>query len=167
MESKALVLLLGGNVGDRHLYLKKAVDLLALQWGQPLQLSSIYQTESWGFEAEDFYNLVVVFKVDLDPESCLNITQNIEKELGRTEKSQKGQYQSRVIDIDILFYGEDIIESEVLQIPHPRIEERRFALEPLMEIMPSFHHPRSQKSIKSLWQQCPDISRLKRLHEHL
>ena len=167
MEFKALVLLLGGNVGDRLLYMKKAVDLLSLHWGQPQQLSSLYQTAAWGFDAKDFYNLAVVFKSDLQPMSCLKITQDIEKKLGRTEKSKEGQYQSRVMDIDILFYGEEIIDTGMLQIPHPHIEVRRFALEPLVEIMPGFKHPKSQQSIKSLWEQCPDTSRLIRLNEHL
>ena len=167
MGIERMGLLLGGNVGDRLLYMKKAVDLLALQWGPPQQLSSLYQTAAWGFEAEDFYNLVVVFKSNTKPITCLEITQNIEKKLGRSEKSKEGQYQSRVMDIDILFYGQEIIDKEVLQIPHPRIAERRFVLEPLMEIMPSFKHPKSQRSIKSLWEQCPDTSRIMRLNEHL
>jgi len=167
MVKKALVLLLGGNVGDRLLYLKKALDLLSDQWGAPRQISSIYETAAWGFESADFYNLAVVFNSDLTAKECLLITQKIEIELGRTSKSTDGNYRARVMDIDILFYGLDIVDTEFLIIPHARIEERRFVLEPLKEIIPNFKHPRSGKSIEELWQQCPDISRIKKLNEYL
>lgn len=167
MAKKALVLLLGGNVGDRLLYLKKAADLLSVEWGNPILMSSIYETAAWGFESEDFYNMALVFESDLEAMDCLKITQEIEKVLGRKEKSKDGKYSARVMDIDILFYGEDIFESEDLVIPHPRIEERRFVLGPLMEIMASFEHPKSKKSMEGLWEQCPDRSRLKRLNEHI
>lgn len=167
MAKKALVLLLGGNVGDRLLYLRKAVDLLTVKFENPILLSSIYETASWGFESEDFYNMAVVLESDIPAQDCLNITQDIEKELGRIEKSKDGDYQARMMDIDILFYGQEVVETPVLQIPHPRIEDRRFVLEPLKEIMPLYQHPKSGKSMEELWQQCPDLSRLNRLNEHI
>lgn len=167
MAKKALVLLLGGNVGDRLLHLKRTADLLSAQWGNAILKSSIYETAAWGFESEDFYNMAIVFESDLEARECLKITQNIEKELGRKAKSKDGQYRARVMDIDILFYGEDVIDSEDLVIPHPRIEERRFVLEPLKEIMASFKHPKSKKNMKDLWEQCPDRSRLKRINEYI
>jgi len=111
--------------------------------------------EPWGFESNDlFWNQVLEISTNLSPEEVLVQTQQIELELGRIRKPD--QYDSRLIDIDILFYGDQIISLENLIVPHPRIQERKFALVPLCEIASELIHPVFQKSIRQLLEECAD-----------
>lgn len=153
MES--LYLLLGGNLGDKKLIFDESCKLLENTLGKIVSKSSVYETEPWGFETEDiFWNQVIVIKCNLDPFKILHFTQHCEIELGRIRNSK--QYSSRVIDIDILFYGEQIISTENLQIPHPLIAERKFTLVPLCELNPEFNHPVLRKSLSDLLNECTD-----------
>lgn len=150
-----LYTLLGGNLGDKKKIFEEARELLGERIGEISALSAIYETEPWGFQSDDvFWNQVLKFETKLSPEEILERTQQIERDLGRIRK--KKQYDSRMIDIDILFYGDQIIERENLIIPHPRIQERKFALVPLNEIAPELIHPVFQKSIRQLLDQCRD-----------
>ena len=147
--------LLGGNIGNREELLTEAIRKMTIQVGEFIQSSSLYETEPWGFTHEqNFLNQVAVFESDLPALDILDRTQAIEKELGRVRKTT--QYCERTIDIDILFYGDEMIENERLSVPHPRIQERLFALCPLEEIIPDYQHPKLQKSIKVLKEECPD-----------
>ena len=147
--------LLGGNIGNREELLSEAIRKMTNQLGKYVQSSALYETEPWGFTHEqNFLNQVVIFDSELAALDILDKTQAIEKELGRVRKTT--QYCERTIDIDILFYGDEQIENERLSVPHPRIQERSFALYPLKELIPEFIHPILKKSIKQLRNECTD-----------
>jgi 2-amino-4-hydroxy-6-hydroxymethyldihydropteridine pyrophosphokinase len=143
---------LGSNIGNKRRNLITASALLAERAGDIPALSAIYETEPWGFESENsFMNSALILETELFPEALLEVITQIEKELGRVEKSVKQQYKDRVIDIDILFYDNDVIDTQSLTIPHPLIARRSFVLEPLMEIAPFLKHPVLNKTILELY----------------
>jgi 2-amino-4-hydroxy-6-hydroxymethyldihydropteridine diphosphokinase len=143
-------LALGANLGDRDLNLLKAIELIAEKIGIFSAISSVYETLAWGFESEHpFLNQVVCVETDLSPQEILTETQNIEKAIGRTEKT-KHHYQDRLIDIDLILYNDWIFDSENLKLPHPLFHQRTFVLEPLNEIAPELVHPVLQKTVKTL-----------------
>ena len=151
-----VVLSLGSNQGDRMAYLKKAISFLEYDTKFPLLASSVYQTSAWGFQSNGlFLNCVISLHTNLPAEKILERHQKIEWMLGRERKGEG--YSSRSIDIDILFYGDIIIENEKLIVPHPLIEKRKFVLIPLEEILPQFIHPKLQKSIHQLLEICQDM----------
>lgn len=150
-----ITILLGSNQGNRKELIMKAIQLLEIKLGKCHKVSSIYESEAWGFEADTaFLNQVLMFDSTLKPEEILQIGLDAEKELGRTRN--EGGYASRTMDIDLLFYDNQIIEEENLQIPHPRLHLRRFTLEPLVEIMPDFIHPKLKKNMRKLLEVCTD-----------
>lgn len=151
----SLVLLLGGNLGDKYAILDKAEELINKKVGTIICKSSNYETEPWGFDSTDiFLNRVVVVESQYNATDCLSICQEIELDLGRERKEER--YSSRYIDIDILFFNSDIISEENLEVPHPRIQERLFVLAPLAEIIPSFEHPILKETISALMDKCAD-----------
>jgi len=155
-------LLLGSNRGNKTLLLEKAVERLNSISLMPVISSSLFESEPWGFNANEwFLNKAVLIETDLSPEVLLSQILNIEKELGRVRGNMKEGYESREIDIDILLYDNLVHESEILSIPHPRMHLRKFVLEPLMEIAPNIVHPLFGKTIKELYEICPDKSVVK------
>ena len=155
--------LLGGNIGNREELLSEAVEKMTAVLGNFVQASNLYETEPWGFTHEqNFLNQVVIFDSELPALDILDKTQSIEKELGRVRKTT--QYCERTIDIDILFYGDQLIENERLSVPHPRIQERSFALYPLEEVASDFMHPLLKKSIKTLKEECTDKLKVNKLN---
>lgn len=156
-----LYVLLGGNLGDKEKIFSEAQINLHNLLGEITAQSAVYETEPWGFESADlFWNQVLEIATSLSPEEVLRKTQQTELELGRIRKSN--QYDSRIIDIDILFFGEKIVELPNLIIPHPRIQERKFALVPLNEIAPDLKHPVFQKTISQLLTECADQLRVEK-----
>ena len=142
---------LGTNIGNRKENLTRAIEALSLALGHYTALSSFIETAPWGFDSENsFLNCAVAFETELTPLQLLDTTESIERELGRTTKSTGGTYHDRVIDIDILLYGSEIVETPRLAIPHPLMPLRDFVLEPLAEIAPHAIHPTSGKSIDEL-----------------
>ncbi len=126
---------IGTNLGDRSANISRAVRLLG-RAGTVLRQSSVIETEPEGFVSEHkFLNACVAIDTLLPPRELLAATQKIEKEMGRTEKSENGKYKDRLIDIDILLYGNITFDDEDLHIPHPRMTERDFVMRPLGEIM--------------------------------
>lgn len=159
-----LYLLLGGNLGDKRKIFSEAIGLLSNRVGEITTRSSIYETEPWGFESNDlFWNQVIEIATSLSPEEVLNQTQQIELELGRIRKAN--QYDSRLIDIDILFFDDLILNRENLILPHPRIQERKFALVPLCEIAPNLIHPVLLKSISQILEECNDPLKVEKATE--
>ena len=153
-----VALLLGGNQGDVKRTLQAAQQLINERVGAVMRCSNRYETAPWGFEStERFFNQALECSTDLTAEEVLDTVLQIEVELGRNraleqiEKAATGdRYASRVIDIDIMFYGNEVISTERLQVPHPHLPEREFALVPLAEIMRSFRHPQLGKSVGEL-----------------
>ena len=145
---------LGSNLGDRLVMLNLAVEKIIAKIGEIVVSSKIYQSTSWGVEGQgDFLNKVVLIKSDYSAKLILELILNIEKDLGRVRIERWGE---RVIDIDILFYNDDIIEVTDLCIPHKYISKRKFVLYPLSEIAPYFIHPKHDKTINQLLKECLD-----------
>lgn len=125
---------LGTNLGNKKNNLKNAIKALSRELGEPVKVSSVYQSEPWGFKSPNsFLNLVMSYNTLLNAEQVLSICLDIEKQLGRTRKDILG-YESRIIDIDILLFGNLVVAENNLKIPHPLLKERLFVLEPLLEI---------------------------------
>ena len=156
-------LLIGSNRGEKKILIEKAQERLGMLSVKPVLSSSFYESEPWGFESDEwFLNKAVLLETEQSPESLLRHILNIEKDLGRIRGAQKEGYESREIDIDILFYDNLVIDSEFLTIPHPRMHLRKFVLEPLMEINPEIIHPVLFKSVRDLYLNCPDNSAVRR-----
>lgn len=154
-----VILLLGSNSGNREAHLAFARDEIGKLFSKPLQFSPICITPPWGFEAEhDFFNQIIVApELHIEPEALLIQLLSIEQEAGRV-RQEGGGYQSRTLDIDILYIGDLVCKSDRLEIPHPRTASRRFALAPLARLLPNFVDPVLQKSMEELLQHCEDQS---------
>ena len=127
-----------------------AAALLAERVGDVLALSGFYETEPWGFQSDNtFLNAALQLETSLSPLELLKATQQIEVEMGRTQKSN-GTYHDRIIDIDILLYDDLILQTPELTLPHPLMQDRRFVMEPLLEIAPNVVHPVFKKTVVSL-----------------
>ena len=156
---KPVFLGIGTNLGEREENLRKAIKLIEEHIGSITEESSVYETEPWGFQSEtSFFNMVIKIETNLTPSGLLGRILMIEAMMGRLREGQG--YKSRIIDIDILFFGSRIFENKILKIPHPRIQERRFVLVPLSEIAADLLHPVFKKSIKELLQECKDKSKV-------
>jgi 2-amino-4-hydroxy-6-hydroxymethyldihydropteridine diphosphokinase len=155
-----VVIGLGGNLGQRHLFLSEAVRLIGNDIGAVSASSGIYETAAWGMTGDAFLNQVVEAYTMLSSEDVLRILLKIEQRLGR--KRTGIGFSSRTLDLDILFYGDEIIESEHLTVPHPAIAERRFVLTPLVELDPSYIHPQLKKSVAALLVECSDQLEVKK-----
>ena len=133
---------IGTNLGtDKAANLRQAVSLLNEQAGRVLACSSFIETEPWGFQsANTFLNAVVAIDTPHSPHALLRITQGIERSMGRTHKTVDAHYTDRIIDIDILLYGHEVIRDADLTIPHPLIMQREFVYRPLFEIAPEVEH---------------------------
>jgi 2-amino-4-hydroxy-6-hydroxymethyldihydropteridine diphosphokinase len=156
-----LFLGLGGNVGNVSEKLKIALEEINKKIGTVIAKSSTYKTEPWGNKNQDFFlNQVVEVQSALGAEDVLKKTLEIERLLGRN-RDRDNQFAARTVDIDILFYGNEIIRLADLIVPHPRLHLRNFVLTPLSEIAPEFFHPSLNKKIKDLLKDAPDRSDVK------
>lgn len=156
-----IFILLGTNLGDRLQQLSLAKQSLEQQIGMILQESSIYETAAWGVEDQpSFLNQVILISSPLSALECLNLTQKIELDLGRVRLKKWGE---RAIDIDLLYFNDEVINYPNLIIPHPFISERRFTLEPLAEIAPTYIHPVYKINNVSLLHNCKDELHVKKI----
>ncbi len=161
--------LFGSNMGDKEAIFAQACQLINNRCGRIMKVSEAYESEPWGFEAEEwFMNRVIVMESELSPMDLLQQLLDIEKELGRVRHPKNQGYSSRTADLDILYYGSRVIRTETLTVPHPRLHLRRFALVPLCEVAPDFKHPVFKLTQEKLLAQCPDngIVREKVLEEN-
>lgn len=127
---------LGTNLGNRKRNIREAIEKIEEQIGNVIRQSALYETKPWGFSSpNDFINACILVETPLAPRQLLETTQHIERQMGRTGKSINGEYQDRIIDIDILLYDDLHVNQPDLQIPHPLMEQRDFVMTPLKEIM--------------------------------
>lgn len=156
-----VILHTGSNLGNRKANLSKAVYLIHELIGPVQKQSKVYVTEPWGIkEQSDFYNQALSVETELGPKATLSTIHLIEKLLGRIRGIK---WQSRLIDIDMIFYGDKIISEEGLTIPHKHLHERNFVLVPLNEIIADFTHPVLNKSISTLLDECDDDGMVQKL----
>ena len=149
----------GSNLGNRIANLQKAIFRTQQQVGLVLDISSVYENPAVGFEGDDFLNICISVLTPLEPKALLDTLLDIEQEFGRV-RSQGDGYSSRTLDIDIIYYGQEIINTEDLVIPHPQMQNRNFVLKPLSDIAPQFYHPIFEKDTRNLLQECRDKSKL-------
>jgi 2-amino-4-hydroxy-6-hydroxymethyldihydropteridine diphosphokinase len=141
-------LLLGSNLGDRSLLLKQAIMCIEEEIAPVIKQSAVYETQSWGkTDSPDYLNQVILIQTELSAQIILQSILNIEWKIGRVREEKWGP---RLIDIDILFYGDAFIDEPELKVPHPELHKRQFTLEPLAEIAPDFIHPTLHKNILQL-----------------
>jgi 2-amino-4-hydroxy-6-hydroxymethyldihydropteridine diphosphokinase len=160
-------LLFGGNTSETRSLFLNATTLVSQEVGSIVEISSDYESKPWGFEAShDFLNRVVEVTTILNPEQLLSSVLHIETRLGRTRSNQSG-YASRGIDIDILFYDGQIITTDELIIPHPRLHLRKFTLLPLCEQWPQLYHPVLKKTVRQLLDACSDTGAVWRVGQSL
>ena len=149
---------LGSNLGDRFAALTRATKLIVEEAGEVIASSSVWETEPWGFEADDkFLNMVVVIETLKKPQQLMQLFRSIEGRMGR-RRSGGGKYESRIIDIDILLWEDRVISLPGLEVPHPKIADRRFVLEPLCEVAPEAVHPVTGLTVSEMLEMCPDRS---------
>jgi 2-amino-4-hydroxy-6-hydroxymethyldihydropteridine diphosphokinase len=154
-------LLIGGNEGDRVENLAKACGNIAVSAGRILRRSALYETAPWGKPGQpDFLNQALEVETGLEAATLMDVLLGIEEKMGRrrTEK-----YGARIIDIDILFFNDAVIRTPHLTVPHPEVQNRRFALEPMDEIASCYIHPVTGQSIHDLLLACPDTLEVKKI----
>jgi 2-amino-4-hydroxy-6-hydroxymethyldihydropteridine diphosphokinase len=156
-----IFLITGGNIGDRKKNLKAALGLIQSKIGKIIKSSKIYETDAWGItDQKSFYNQVHVVESDFSAQEVMKKILKIEEEMGRVRTIKNA---ARIIDIDILFFNEDIVNQQNLTIPHPQIINRRFVLSPLNEIASNMIHPVYKKNIHELLAMCKDELKAKPL----
>lgn len=153
---------IGGNLGNRIGNLRQAIELLSQKISAPKNVSSVYLSEPWGFtHAKYFTNIVAEFETTLSADEVLTIAFEVEAILKRT-RSGNG-YEGRTMDIDVLFFNNEIINTERLIVPHPHICQRQFVLQPMAEIAPDFLHPQNNKTIQQLADTCKDSGAIRKI----
>lgn len=153
--------ILGGNLGDKPKIFSETISLIVKRIGEVVAISSAYETEPWGFESELFRNQALIAETKLSPVEVLSAALEIENEMGRIRKTDR--YESRPMDIDLLFYDDLCLETPELTLPHPRIAVRRFVLEPLAEIAPEKKHPVTGLTVNEMLNICPDKLKVRRI----
>ena len=152
-----VILSLGSNQGNRLVNIQSAVDLIHREVGTVVKISKLYETQSWGFESDAFYNCALVLHTLHDAQSILEKVLEIEKKLGRIRSESEG-YQARPIDIDVIAFNEEIIDSKNLKIPHPAMQERMFVLLPMRDLNLDWRHPILQKYLPEILKASEDKS---------
>ena len=151
---KKLVLSLGSNLGNRYAYLLRAIHKIEKYFNSKPVVAHFYETPPWGNENQSrFINTAIYLHTDITIDQCLKKVQAIEKEMGRLKTEKWGP---RIIDIDILFYEYDVLETDIITVPHQHLHQRAFVLKPLQDILPNFIHPLKNKAIIQLIEDIDD-----------
>jgi len=163
MASKTVFILIGSNVGDRKGHVDKACEMISGICGEIVEKSPVYESEPWGFEAEQwFLNQVIMVRTEMSPDDLMKQLLEIEQMLGRDRTTPHEGYVSRPMDLDILYYDNQIVDTEFVTAPHPRLHLRRFTLLPLCDIAPDFIHPKMKVTNNELLVACNDNGVVKR-----
>ncbi|OIV41906.1 2-amino-4-hydroxy-6-hydroxymethyldihydropteridine diphosphokinase [Flavobacterium johnsoniae] len=152
-----VVLSIGSNQGNRLENIQSCINLIHQEVGTVIRVSKLYETPAWGFESDAFYNCALLLHTASSAQKILNQVLKVEKQLGRIRLNQEG-YQSRIIDVDLIVFDDEIIESEKLQVPHPLMQNRNFVLLPVQDLKLDWKHPVFQKTISELIAISPDDS---------
>ncbi len=152
-----VILSLGSNQGKKLINIEKCIDLLHNEVGTIVKVSSLYESKSWGFESDDFYNCAVLMHTNFSPNKLLKKIVKVENKLGRVRNNSLG-YQARIIDVDIISFDNEIIQTENLEIPHPFLKDRKFVLLPMSELISNWTHPKDNLSISEILSNCQDKS---------
>lgn len=152
-----IVLSLGTNQGDKLGNILFCIQLIKEKIGVVTQVSKLYQTPAWGFEGDVFFNCALEVETNQNPIDILKIALSIEQEMGRVRNEQQG-YQSRIIDIDLILCGEEVVDTDELQIPHPLMQDRKFVLMPVSDLNLQWKHPVFNMTIVALLENCRDQS---------
>lgn len=163
MSQHQVILSLGSNQGNRLETIQSCIDLIHNEVATVVKVSKIYETPAWGFESEYFYNAAILIHTSKSAQKILNQVLRVEKKLGRVRSKDSG-YQARIIDVDIIAFDEEIISTETLQIPHPLMQNRKFVLQPMMDLGLNWEHPTLKKSVAQLLSQIEDTSEIKAIH---
>ena len=163
---KTFYIALGSNEGDRLHFLQAAVDMIYLEIGDVLNLSPIYETPAWGFEGSSFLNMCIAIHSRSSPRKVLQKLFDIESKLGRT-RNTSGKYKNRTVDLDILLMEDEVVSSEILQVPHPEMQNRKFVLVPLADIAEKEKHPIFNLTISQLLEYTSDKTIIERIPETL
>ena len=155
MSQHQVILSLGSNQGDRLNTILSCIDLIHNEVAAVVKVSKLYETPAWGFDSEAFFNCTILIHTSKSAQKILSQVLKVEKKLGRVRKNEPG-YQARMIDIDIISFNEEIIANENLTIPHPLLQNRRFVLQPMLDLGLHWEHPKYKKSILELLQNCED-----------
>lgn len=161
MVSESAFILLGSNLGKRELLVNQAISMIEERCGKIVSKSGVYESEPWGFDAEQwFLNQIVEIGTFFSPDELMTELLSIENELGRDRATPHNGYVSRPMDLDILYFGDKIVNTMLVQAPHPRLHQRRFTLLPLCDIAPDFVHPLLKKTNRQLLEECQDFGKV-------
>ncbi|MBV2195883.1 MAG: 2-amino-4-hydroxy-6-hydroxymethyldihydropteridine diphosphokinase, partial [Flavobacterium sp.] len=163
MSQHQVILSLGSNQGNRLETIQSCIDLIHNEVATVVKVSKIYETPAWGFESEPFYNAAILIHTIKSAQKILNQVLKVEKKLGRVRSKDSG-YQARIIDVDIIAFDEEIISTENLQVPHPLMQNRKFVLQPMLDLGLNWEHPLLKKSVSQLLLQTEDTSEIKAVH---
>ncbi len=152
-----VVLSIGSNQGNRLENIKSCINLIHQEVGTVIRVSKLYETPAWGFESDAFYNCALLLHTTSSAQKILSQVLKVEKQLGRIRLNQEG-YQSRIIDVDVIVFDDEIIETEKLHIPHPLMQNRNFVLLPMQDLKLDWKHPVFHKTISELISVSPDDS---------
>ncbi len=165
-ERSIVYLALGSNLGNPLHNLQLAVFYIHREIGEIAGISRVYKSAAWGFEGADFLNACVMAETSLSPKEVLAQLLKIEAHMGRTRHQGEG-YESRVIDLDLLYYDQEVLDKPELTLPHPSLQLRNFVLRPLADIAPQFYHPVFQKDTRNMLQECQDKNPIERTDHRL
>ena len=150
-----VILSLGSNQGNRHENIEQAIASIHHEVATVVKVSYLYESDSWGFESDSFYNCAVAVHTNLTPVKLIKKILKLEKKLGRI-RTESLTYLPRIIDIDIIAFGAEVLKSDLLEVPHNQLQNRLFVLLPLSEIVSDWMHPITNKSISELLSECTD-----------
>ena len=152
-----VILSIGSNQGDRKNYIQQAINIINRALGSVICVSKLYESPSWGFESNAFFNCALLIHTSKSADKVLEEILSIENDLGRIRSTTQG-YHARTIDIDMISFNDEMIETPTLTVPHPQMQDRKFVLFPMKDVAPDFWHPILEKSLDTLISICPDKS---------